>query len=183
MGVVSLFASSGASLVDLVGRAPPPLDEFDIRRVEFKPGEIRVRVTNPQRPKLTIATVMVDDAIVPFRLDGPATLGRLRSSTIVVPYQWVEDDPYTVGVTSSSGIETTFDVPAAVETRGPSPRGFLGYALIGFLVGIVPVARANAQTTAAPVEATPNSPAPPGSSESDGMMCTSTSGGTFHSRV
>jgi len=140
VGIVSLFASSGASLVDLVGRAPPPTDEFDIRRVEFKPGEIRIRVTNPQRPKLTIATVMVDDAIVPFRLDGPGTLGRLRSSTIVVPFQWVEDDPYTIGVTSSSGIETTFDVPAAVETRGPSPRGFLGYALIGFLVGVVPVA-------------------------------------------
>jgi ZIP family zinc transporter len=140
VGVVSLFAASGSSLVDLVGRTPPPTDEFDIRRVEFKPGEIRVRVTNPQRPKLIIATVMVDDAIVPFRLDGPATLGRLRSSTIVIPFQWVEDDPYTVGVTSSSGIETTFDVPAAVETRGPSPRGFLGYALIGFLVGIVPVA-------------------------------------------
>jgi len=84
--------------------------------------------------------VTVDDAIVPFRLDGPSSLGRLRSSTIVVPYHWVEDDPYTVGVTSSSGIETSFDVPAAVESRGASPRGFLGYALIGLLVGIVPVA-------------------------------------------
>jgi zinc transporter ZupT len=97
-------------------------------------------VTNPQRPKLTIASVTVDDAIVPFRIEGPATLGRLRSSTIVVPFHWVEEDPYTVGVTSSSGIESTFEVPAAVETRGASPRGFLGYALIGFLVGIVPVA-------------------------------------------
>ena len=58
-------------------------------------------MTNPQRQKLTIATVTVDDAIVPFHLDGPATLGRLRSSTIVVPYQWVDGDPYTVGVTSS----------------------------------------------------------------------------------
>ena len=86
------------------------------------------------------ATVTVDDAIVPFRLDGPSSLGRLRSSTIVVPFHWVEDDPYTVGVTSSSGIETSFDVPAAVEARGASPRGFLGYALIGFLVGVVPVA-------------------------------------------
>jgi hypothetical protein len=37
------------SLLDLVGRAPPPADQFDIRRVEFKPGEIRIRVTNPQR--------------------------------------------------------------------------------------------------------------------------------------
>ena len=140
VGVVTLFASSGTSLLDLVGQAPPPRDEFDIRRVEFRPGEISIRVTNPQRPKLTIASVTVDDAIVPFRTEGPATLGRLRSSTIVVPFHWVEEDPYTVGVTSSSGIESTFEVPAAVETRGASPRGFLGYALIGFLVGIVPVA-------------------------------------------
>ena len=140
VGVVTLFATSGTSLLDLVGRAPPPRDEFDIRRVEFKPGEINIRVTNPQRQKLTIASVTVDDAIVPFSVDGPATLSRLRSSTIVVPIQWVEGDPYTVGVTSSSGIESTFDVAAAVETRGASPRGFLGYALIGLLVGIIPVA-------------------------------------------
>ena len=139
-GVVALFASTGTSLLDLVGRAPPPLDKFNVRRVEFKPGEIRIRVTNPQRPKLTIASVTVDDAIVPYRLDGPAALGRLRSSTIIVPFQWVEDDPYKVGVTSSSGIQTTFDIPAAVETRGPSLRGFLGYSIIGFLVGVVPVA-------------------------------------------
>ena len=140
VGVVSLFASTGTSLLDLVGRAPPPRDEFHIRRVEFKPGEIRIRVTNPQRPELTIASVTVDDAIVPFQTDGPATLDRLRSSTIIVPFQWVDGDPYTVGVTSSSGIETQFAVPAAVEARGTSPRGFLGYAIIGLLVGVIPVA-------------------------------------------
>jgi ZIP family zinc transporter len=140
VGTVAIFAASGTTLLDLVGRAPPPADRFDIRRVEFKPGEIRIRVTNPQRQELTIATVTVDDAIVAHSVDGPGTLGRLRSSTIVVPFQWVEDDPYTVGVTSSSGIQTTFDVPAAVEARGASPRGFLGYALIGLLVGVVPVA-------------------------------------------
>jgi zinc transporter, ZIP family len=140
VGAVAVFAASGTTLLDLVGRAPPPADQFDIRRVEFKPGQVRIRVTNPQRQELTIATVTVDDAIVPFTVDGPETLGRLRSSTIVVPFQWVEDDPYTVGVTSSSGIQTTFDVPAAVEARGASPRGFLGYAAIGLLVGVIPVA-------------------------------------------
>jgi zinc transporter, ZIP family len=139
-GVVSLFAATGTSLLDLVGRAPPPRDEFDISRVEFKPGEIRIRVTNPQRQKLTIASVTVDDAIVQFRTDGPTTLSRLRSSTIVVPFRWVEDDPYHVGVTSSSGIESRFDVAAAVEARGASSRGFLGYTLIGILVGVIPVA-------------------------------------------
>jgi ZIP family zinc transporter len=140
VGTVSLFAATGGSLVELVGRNPPPADEFDIRRVEFKPGEIRIRVTNPQREELTIAAVTVDAAIVPYRLEGQATLERLRSATIVVPFDWVEGDPISVGVTSSTGIETTEEIPAAIETPGPSAEGFLGYTLIGFLVGVVPVA-------------------------------------------
>jgi len=140
VGAVSVFVSTGGSLVDLVGRNPPPADEFDIRRVEFKPGEIRIRVTNPQRDELTIALVTVDDAIVPFRVDGDRTLERLRSATIVVPHDWVEDEPIAVGVTSSTGIQTTEEIAAAVETPGASAEGFLGYAIIGFLVGILPVA-------------------------------------------
>ena len=140
VAVVSLFAAAGGSLTGLVGSNPPQPDEFDVRRVEFHPGEIRIRVTNPQRDDLTIATVTVDDAIVPYELDGPATLGRLRSSTIVVPYDWVEDDPIAVGVTSSTGIQTTEEIAAAVETPGASASSVVGYALIGTLVGIVPVA-------------------------------------------
>jgi zinc transporter, ZIP family len=138
--VVGLFVTTGSSLVDLIGKNPPPADEFDVRRVQFKPGEIRVRVTNPQADDLTIASVTVDDAIVPFTLDGPAELGRLRSSTIVIPYDWVQDDPISVGITSSTGIETVEEIPAAVETPSPSLEGFLGYAIIGFLVGVLPIA-------------------------------------------
>ena len=140
VGAVSAFAAAGGSLLDLVGRNPPPLDQLDVRRVEFSPGEIRIRVTNPQRDAITIALVTVDDAIVRYGIDGPREVGRLRSSTIVIPYDWVADEPITVGVTSSTGIQTTKEIPAAVETPGVSGRGFLGYALIGFLVGILPVA-------------------------------------------
>lgn len=137
---VGLVVQSGASLVDLVGTNPPPADEFDIRRVEFSPGEIRIVVRNPQPDDLTIANVNVDDAIVNYSVDGPTTLGRLRSSTIVVPFDWVENDPITVGVTSSNGIETVRAIPAAVGTPQPSVESFFGYALIGALVGLLPVA-------------------------------------------
>src|SRR5262245_4790816 len=137
---VAVVVSQGDRVVDLVGGSPPPADEFDVRRVEFRDGEIRVQVRNPQRDDLTIAVVTVDDAIVPFTLDGPATLGRLRSSTIEIPYQWVEDEPIAIGVTSSTGIQTTTDVAAARLTPEPNVDGFLGYGLIGFLVGVVPVA-------------------------------------------
>jgi zinc transporter ZupT len=57
-----------------------------------------------------------------------------------VPYTWVENDPLTVGVTSSTGIETVHEVAAAVETPSASARGFLGYGVIGLLVGVVPIA-------------------------------------------
>src|SRR5919106_5317773 len=127
-GAVSLFAASGESLTGLVGAVAPQPDEFDVRRVEFHPGEVRIRVTNPQRDDLTIASVTVDDAILPFTVEGPTTLERLRSATIVVPYDWVEDEPLTVGVTSSTGIETTEEIAAAVKTPGASGKGFLGYA-------------------------------------------------------
>jgi len=140
VGAVSLFTTTGGSLLDLVGHNPPPRDEVDIRRVEFHPGEIRIKVTNPQRDDLTIALVSVDDAIVPYHLDGDRTLGRLRSATIVVPFDWVADEPITVGVTSSTGIETSKEIAAAVETPRASAKGFLGYGVIGFLVGILPVA-------------------------------------------
>ena len=138
--VVLAFAATGDSLTGLVRDNPPAADEFDIRRVEFHPGEIQIRVTNPQHDDLTIGSVTVDDAIVPYTVDGRQTLGRLRSSTIEVPYQWVEDEPIAVGVTSSTGIQTTEDVAAAFETPQASARGFLGYALIGLLVGVLPIA-------------------------------------------
>ena len=140
VGIVSAFLATGGSLVGLLGQNPPQPDLFDIRRVEFEPGEIRIKVTNPQTDDLTIASVTVDDAIVPFGVDGSKTLKRLRSATVVVPYQWVKDDPISVGVTSSTGIETTQDIAAAVETPKATPASVLGYGIIGFLVGIVPVA-------------------------------------------
>jgi ZIP family zinc transporter len=138
--VVALFTATGGSVTGLLGDAPPPADEFDIRRVEFRPGEIRIRVTNPQPDDLTIASVTVDDAIMPFDVDGDRTLGRLRSSEIMVQYDWVAEEPISVGVTSSTGIETTEEIAAAVETPRASARSFFGYALIGTLVGIVPIA-------------------------------------------
>jgi zinc transporter ZupT len=143
IGVVSATIAVGDSIDGLVGTAPPPADEFGIRRVEFAPGKISIRVTNPQRENLTLAQVTVDDGIVPFSVggvEGGRTLGRLESATVDVPFMWVRDDPYTIGLISSTGVVTTHDVAAAVETEQPSFHGAAGLAVIGILVGVVPVA-------------------------------------------
>jgi ZIP family zinc transporter len=138
--VVGAFVTTGSSLVKLIGRNPPSVDVFDVRRIEFRPGEIKIRVTNPQTAAITIASITVDDAIVPITTDGPRDVKRRRTSTLVVPNDWVADEPLSVGVTSSTGIETTKEIAAAVETPTATAKGFLGYGIIGFLVGVVPVA-------------------------------------------
>jgi zinc transporter ZupT len=140
VAIVAGFAATGSSVLDLLGRTPPPADEFHVRRVELHRGEIRIHVTNPQRDDLTIAQVSVDDALVPYAVHGNATLGRLDSATIVVAYDWVPEEPLALGITSSTGIQTTHELAAAVETTEASARGFLGFGLVGLLVGVVPVA-------------------------------------------
>jgi hypothetical protein len=65
--------STGSSLART--DRPRPAARRPVRRApgRVQAGEIRIRVTNPQREDLTIASVTVDDAIVPFTLDGPAS--------------------------------------------------------------------------------------------------------------
>lgn len=140
IAIAAAFVASGSSITGLVGSGPPPADTLDMRRVEFRDGQIRVLVRNPQPEDITIALVTVDDAVVPFRVDGPTTLGRLRSATVEIPFDWVEGDPYLVGVTTSTGIQSTIAVAAAVRTPTASGSAVGGYALIGLLVGVIPVA-------------------------------------------
>ena len=140
VAIAAAFVASGNSITGLVGSNPPPPDTLEMRRVEFHDGRISLLVRNPQPEDITIAVVTVDDAVVPFTVDGPTTLGRLRSATIEIPFTWVEDDPYLFGVTSSTGIQSTIAVDAAVATPEPDGAAFGGYALIGLLVGVVPVA-------------------------------------------
>ena len=81
----------------------------------------------------------MDDAIVPFTLDGSAEVDRLRSRTITIPYDWIEGDPYLIGITSGSGIQTVHEVPAAVSAPDRDGGAVLGYAVLGLLVGVLPV--------------------------------------------
>ncbi len=137
---VGLVAAAGDRVTGLAGDPPPAPDAVSFERVRFEQGAIEIVVRNPQPEDLTIAVVTVDDAIVHFTSDGSATLGRLAQRTLHVPYHWVEGDPYLVGVTTSSGIETTTEIPAAVAAVRPAVRSMLGFGLVGLLVGFVPVA-------------------------------------------
>jgi zinc transporter ZupT len=100
---------------------------------------MEVRVVNGGPEAVTVAQLMVDDANWVHRLDGPRTIERLESRTITVPYPWVEGEPHTVTMVTSTGLTFSGEVPVA--TLSPPVGGrYLGtFALLGIYAGVIPV--------------------------------------------
>lgn len=140
LAALLIFSAADSRIFGLIGDNPPPADELSVSRILFEDGEIVVRVTNPQPDPISIGIVTVDDAIANFSVDGDSTLERFDRATIRVPFSWNAGEPYTVGITSSTGIQTTADVTAAVARVEPSAKSTFGFGLIGLLVGVLPVA-------------------------------------------
>lgn len=135
-----LFTATDTKLFGLIGENPPPPDELSVSRVDFAPGEIKLRVTNPQPEPITIAIATVDDAVANFSVAGSPTLERFDRRTVTIPFGWIEGQPYTIGLTSSTGVQTDAEVAAAVPAIERGAGQLLGLGLIGLLVGLLPVA-------------------------------------------
>lgn len=121
-------------------RGVPPVERLTISGVRLAPNEITATVLNDGPDAVTIAQVQVDDAYWQFTIEPGAQLAHLRSGTLRIPYPWVEGESHVVRVVTSTG--TTFDheIAVAVETPRPGLRYFGVFALIGLLVGVIPVA-------------------------------------------
>jgi zinc transporter ZupT len=135
------LAGTGDRILAGIGHNPPSADQFVVERVQFQPKTIEIDVVNPQAEAITPAIVTVDAAIVnDFQVRGGGReIGSHDKRTLVFPYQWIHDDPYLITIVSSSGVTTEIDVPAAVPAQSVTSRGLGWGALIGLLVGVVPV--------------------------------------------
>ena len=119
----------------------PPVEDLTVERVSLPTEyEMAVSVTNGGPDPVTVSQINVNDALTGFEMDSGNTIPSLGSTEIEVPYTWVEGEAYAITLITSTG--TTFDaeVPLAVLTPGFSGESFWRYALIGFYVGVVPVA-------------------------------------------
>lgn len=138
-----LLLAAAAAAVFAVGapglgeRNGVPLEELTVERTELTPGEIRLQVRNEGPDPVSVQQLSINDAYLPF--EGSGEIGRLGSSTLTIPYPWVEGEAYTIFLLTSTGgtVETVID--AAAETPGVD-LSFLGLmALLGIYVGVIPV--------------------------------------------
>jgi zinc transporter ZupT len=134
-GMVAFLLWPGNSILN-IGVVLP---DVTVERIEFGEGLITAYVRNTGPERVEIAQADVNDRIVPAAIEPSRSLERFAEAKVVIPYEWIEGQPYEVGVTTSDGTRFAKAVPAAVMTPTPDAGQVSLLALIGTYVGIIPV--------------------------------------------
>lgn len=136
IGVIALFLSTGGGLGL---QAPVPVENLAIERYHLQRNMIELHVQNTGPEELTIATVIINEAIMPFTVEPGPTIPRLGRAKIHVNYAWSYGEAYGITVFTTNAIPFSVDIPVAFETPKPSPHTFWSFTLIGLYVGVIPV--------------------------------------------
>ena len=135
-GVILIFLVTGGGL-QLA--SPAPVEALSIERTTLMPNRIDITVRNASPEDLTIAQVIVNNAVWPFSASPGVTIPRLGSATIQIDYPWSYGEAYAVRLFTSNAIPFDIDIPVAFETPEPDGGTFLSFTLIGLYVGVIPV--------------------------------------------
>lgn len=135
-GVIALFLSTGGGL-DL---APPaPVENLNVEKYILGHNSIDLYIRNTGPEDLKVASVIVNEAVMPFSVTPAATIPRLGRAQIHVNYSWSEGEAYGITIFTSNSIPFSVDIPVAFDTPQPSSRTFWSFTLIGVYVGVIPV--------------------------------------------
>ena len=135
-GVIALFLSTGGGL-DLESAAP--VENLDIERYQLEQGMIELHVRNTGPEEITVAQIVVNEAIMPFTITPNTSIPRLGRAVIHIPYPWNYGEAYGINVFTTNAIGFGVDIPVAFETPQPDATTFWGFTLIGLYVGVIPI--------------------------------------------
>ena len=115
------------------------LPEIHIEQIDFVDGEIQVIVRNTGPLDVNIVVADVNDRIQPAAIEPDNHLSKFETALVRIPYDWNEGQPYNIGLTIDDGTRFEKSVDAA-SLKLEANTELIGYlALIGFLIGIVPI--------------------------------------------
>ncbi len=125
--------------LDFLTRDVPPIEAVTVERVELDSGGITVRLRGDGSQPVSIVQVQVDGAYWRFETIPPGPIPRLGTAVIRIPYPWMEGAVHELVFVTATGITIPHTIEVAVATPTVDPVRLAAYALIGLLVGVVPV--------------------------------------------
>jgi zinc transporter, ZIP family len=120
-------------------REVPPVEAVAVERTVLDEGEITLDVRNDGPDPVTIAQVLVNEAYSSFEITD-ATLSRLETATLRIPYPWEEGLPLGIAMVTATGVTIEHEIEAAALTPEADGSTIVIYALLGIYIGVIPVA-------------------------------------------
>jgi zinc transporter ZupT len=136
-GVIALFLYTNGAGLNVTPAAP--IENLQFERTILRPGVIELHVRNTSPQEITLAQVIVNDAIWQFTASPSKVLPRMGQAVITLKYPWTRASAYNIAFFSSNSIAFRTEVPVAAETAAASSGTLLSFTLIGLYVGVIPV--------------------------------------------
>ncbi len=126
--------------LERLSASAPPVEELSVEAVKLTPGLISLSVRADGSLPVTVVQVQVDGAWRAFTAAPSATIGRLGSARIDIPYPWVEGDSHGLLLLTSTGATFEHTIEVAVPALAPVGADLGQMILIGLFLGLAPVA-------------------------------------------
>lgn len=135
-GLLAVFAWTGAG--SLVPSAAP-VEEISFERVLLRDGEIHMTLRNTGPQEVTIAQVIVDDAVWDAYYDPSPTIDRLGKTQVRLYYPWVEGERHEIKLITTNSLIFAHEIPVATASPVMDATSLWAFGLIGLYVGVIPV--------------------------------------------
>jgi zinc transporter, ZIP family len=118
----------------------PPVEALTFERRVLDHAGIHLLVRAGGSDPMTIAQVQVDDAYWSFRQDPPGEIVRLSTAWVHVSFPWILGEAHRVKIVTRTGATFEHEIEVAVPTPQVQSNQLIPQAMVGALVGILPVA-------------------------------------------
>lgn len=118
----------------------PPVEALTVERTVLDESGLRLLVRAGGSEPMVIAQVMVDDAYWTFAQEPAGPIARGDSAWIRIPYPWVLGEAHLVNILSNTGAAFEHEIAVAVPTPKASANQLRPQAMVGAIVGLLPVA-------------------------------------------
>ena len=125
---------------DFLTAGLPPAEEVVIERVVLDENGIHAYVRAQGSAPLTIAQVQVDSAYRVFTMTPPGPLSRFATARVDISFPWVMGEAHSLVFLTNTGAAFEHAIDVAAPTPKASASSLATLALVGFMVGVVPVA-------------------------------------------
>ncbi len=118
----------------------PPVEALTVERTVLDQTGIALLVRAGGSAPMIIAQVAVDDAFWSFAQDPAGPIARGDTAWVRIPYPWVQGEAHLVNMLSNTGTAFEHEIAVALPTPKATANQLVPQALVGAIVGLLPVA-------------------------------------------